>query len=56
MKLSNFQYDKEKYRIHTWKDSAFKGTVVNLALSKFGIKITLTVSLSQSVLKFNLKT
>ena len=54
MKLSNFQYDKQKCR-----NSAFKGTVVNLALSSLhggSLQITLTVSLSQSVLKFNLKT
>ena len=48
MKLSNFQYDKQKCR-----NSAFKGTVVNLALSSLhggSLQITLTVSFKEKIL------
>ena len=46
LKINSFQIYKHTYFIHNWSDKAFRGTIVNGALSSLlvgSLEITLTV-------------
>ena len=50
MKMHSFKKRKYGYVIHTWSDKAFKGTVVNQALTSLhtgSLEITFTVPLTK---------